>query len=83
MRSRAREHTSGVTRRSIKASGSTIRCMDTDTLSGLMANSTKASLKRTSVMVMVNSSGEMGVNTRVVGTVENRAVSDTTSISTK
>ncbi len=48
-----------------------------------MANSTWASSRKTSAMAKANSSGAMGVSTKVVGTVESKVELDTTLTSTE
>ena len=61
-----------------QASGSTIKCMALDTLSGLMASSIRVSSRRTSAMAKAASSGRMAESTRVAGSVVNRAELATT-----
>ena len=78
MRFRVRASTFGATRRGTPASGLTIKCTASATLSGPMVSNTRVISRRISAMARVASSGRTAESTRVAGSAGNRAELATT-----
>ena len=83
MRFRAKASTFGATRKSTQANGLTIKCMDTDILSGLMASNIRVNSRKISVMVKVDSFGRMAASTKAAGIEESSLELATISTSTE